>query len=362
MEFRRNMRRQHQRDQSFVITVLILLLATISCARGFDGLPADYEAWSAEEKYLFWNDTLEEEAIDNLSKSASERSSNFPTAMAKLRFLLRDDFSPTFDRFRDDLPYTHAKRIRSVGGIGLVTWKPTSNPELNPYTGIFETGTPHALIRLSYTSPNDESGTTPGLSLKLFRDGMPSSNLLAMESLAGQSSGNFFQFDFSNHLEPAKTALLKYVARRFSRYSCPTTRTGLSEVALSTETLAVMNLASSSTQKNLDSMNFPYRIIFRPNSNLTDQFATYPPDGDLFAMLTAIEEGTKLYDMYAVDSHDSEEQEIHLGHLELTRALQPSMIGDRVLFFRHQKVEEDYAMRPQYDVEEEGTPRCPAGY
>jgi hypothetical protein len=342
--------------------VVILLLAACG-VRAFDGLPPDYESWSAEEKYLFWDGTLEEEAIQNLSKSPAEKSGNFPSAIEKLLFLTVDNFSPTFERFRDDLPYTHAKRIRSVGAVGLVAWKPTPEPDFNPYTGFYATGTPYALIRLSYTSPNDESGTTPGLSLKLFRDGMPSSNLLAMESLEGQSSGNFFQFDFSNHLAPAKTPLLKYVGRRFSQYSCPTTRTGLSEAALSTETLANMNPALGSIQETVDSMEFPFRIIFRPNPALTQQFESYPPEGDLFAMLTVIPVATKLYDVYAVEGPGEDgEGEIHLGHLELTRALQPSVIGDKVLFFRHQKIEEDYVLRPRYNVQDEGTPRCPAGY
>ena len=347
--------------RSKAINVAAILQLFVYCADGFDGLPTAYESWTAEEKYLFWNSTMEEETVENLSKSPSDRSGNFPSAFEKIQFLTTDDFSPTFDRFRDDLPYTHAKRIRSVGGIGLVSWKPTPDPEHNPYTGFFATGTPHALIRLSYTSPNDESGTTPGLSLKLFRDGMPSSNLLAMESLEGQTGGNFFQYDFSNHLAPAKTALLKYVGRRFSRYSCPSTRTGLSEVALSTEMLTNFNPASIEFQQSLESMNFPFRLIFRPDPALTERFADYPPEGDLFAMLTSIEVGTRLYDIYAIEEA-FDTKEIHVGHLELTRALQASIIGDKVLFFRHQKVEEDYAFRPEFNVQDEGAPRCPAGY
>ena len=332
---------------------------------GFEGLPEDYEIWSSEEKFDFWNHTLTEEATSRRgANNNAPLSGEFPGLLEQLQFLTTDDFSSTFDRFRDDLAYNHVKRIRSVGAVGLVSWIPASASDSennnHSYTGYFATGTPHALIRLSYTSPNDESGTTPGLALKIFRDGMPSSNLLAMESLEGQSSGNFFEFDFSNHLAPASTLLLRYVSRRFSRYSCPSTRTGLSEIATSTEDIQNM-------RNNRPEIEFPYQVILRPNPELTERFSDFPPEGDLFDMLTAIDVGTKLYDIYAVAGpDDGAEMEIHVGHLELTKELQPSLIGDRVLFFRHQKIEEDYQMEPSYnavrDGDGDGAPRCPAGY
>lgn len=317
----------------------------------FQGLPGDYETWTAAAKYAYWNDTLTVEA--NNAK-AGQKSGDFPSLLGKLQFLITDDFSPTFEWFRDDLPYTHTKRIRSVGGVGLVKWHPSTEP--HPYTGYFATGTPYALIRLSYTSPNDESGTTPGLSLKIFRDGIPSSNMLAMESLGGQSSGNFFEFGFSNHLAPAKSPLLRYVSRRFSRYSCPSTKTGLLEIATSTE-------AIQSAYATKPSVEFPYRVIFRPNPDLTARFANYPPEESLFDTLTAIEVGTKMYDIYAVTGpDDGTEMQLHVGHLDLTKRIQPSLIGDRFLFFRHQKIEEDYQQQADFDVQGKEASRCPAGF
>ena len=341
-------------------SLIVLSLFMHSCVTSFDGIPEDYETWTAQEKFSFWGNALAEEFAENTGKSISEQSGHFPGIVGKIQFLTTDDFSPTFERFRDDLPYTHAKRIRSVGGVGLVTWHPSESQ--HPYTGFFATGTPYALIRLSYTKPSDTSGTTPGLSLKLFRDGIPSSNMLAMESLEGQTSGNFFEFDFSNHLAPATTRLLQYVGRRFGRYSCPSTRTGLSEIAMSTEYIN----GATGEEEDFTTIEFPYRIVFRPNPALTQQFSSFSPEQSLFDTLADIPVGTKLYDIYAVSfpdgNEESEEEENHVGHLELTRALQPSVIGDNVLFFRHQKIEEDYTLRPQYNIPDEGAPRCPAGY
>ena len=42
--------------------------------------------------------------------------------------------------------------------------------------------------------------TAPGMGLKFLRDGMDSANLVAMYSVDGQESWNFFKNDFSNHI------------------------------------------------------------------------------------------------------------------------------------------------------------------
>ena len=41
---------------------------------------------------------------------------------------------------------------------------------------------------------------TPGMGLKFLRDGIDSANLVAMNSVEGQASWNFFLNDFSNHI------------------------------------------------------------------------------------------------------------------------------------------------------------------
>ena len=42
--------------------------------------------------------------------------------------------------------------------------------------------------------------TAPGMGLKFSRDGVHSANLVAMFSVGGQESWNFFKNDFSNHI------------------------------------------------------------------------------------------------------------------------------------------------------------------
>ena len=42
--------------------------------------------------------------------------------------------------------------------------------------------------------------TAPGIGLKFLRDGVDSANMMAMFSVEGQESWNFFKNNFSNHI------------------------------------------------------------------------------------------------------------------------------------------------------------------
>ena len=107
-----------------------------------------------------------------------------------------------------------SKNIHAVGMTGMVEFV----PDQNEYTGVFQ-GAKWGLIRLSSAGrPDIEQGfpLVPGFGLKFLRDKVDSANLVAMYSLKGQpNEWNFFQHDFSNHIE-APTGLLKTVALKFS--------------------------------------------------------------------------------------------------------------------------------------------------
>lgn len=69
-------------------------------------------------------------------------------------------------------------------------------------------------------------------------------------------------------------------------------------------------------------------------------FETLPP---------CIPVGWKLFDVFALD--EPEElggTEIQIGHIETTSKVVQSMYGDTRLFFRHQRFEEDLAVRPHW--------------
>lgn len=75
---------------------------------------------------------------------------------------------------------------------------------------------------------------TPGLTLKILRDGVKSSNIFAMYSLEGQSSFNMFEHDLTNHvpnLGDGASLALKALAAKFKTASQWPTMIGLKDCA-----------------------------------------------------------------------------------------------------------------------------------
>lgn len=110
------------------------------------------------------------------------------------------------DTFENGLFGPRNKYAHSVGSIAKVKFTPVENNE--GYTGLFE-GADHGYIRMSLAKEPDYTKTTaagaynnfiPGFSLKLLRDGRPSASMVAMYTVEGQDSWNFFKNDFTNHI------------------------------------------------------------------------------------------------------------------------------------------------------------------
>ena len=83
------------------------------------------------------------------------------------------------------------------------------NTRNHPYSGIFETGAEHAIMRLSDADLHleDEDGRPvgshmqPSVAVKFLRDGMVAANYLGMVSFEDGGTGHdFFSKPFMNHL------------------------------------------------------------------------------------------------------------------------------------------------------------------
>ena len=124
---------------------------------------------------------------------------------------------------------TRSKLIHSVGTVAQV--KLTSNGQ-HPFTGIFE-GADHGIVRLSAAAePNTKvKELAPGMGLKFLRDGMDSASLVAMYSVDGQPSWNFFLNDFSNHIPNITSLSLQAVGKKFSTATPWIQTVGLSDWA-----------------------------------------------------------------------------------------------------------------------------------
>ena len=109
----------------------------------------------------------------------------------ELTGLFNHDMNLTYDTISDSMPVGRVKMTHPVGThtkIEFIAHKDT------PYTGIFR-GAEHGIMRISETVKTvpHKAKTVPGHGVKFYRDGMSSANWVAMFSLDGQKSYNFFK-------------------------------------------------------------------------------------------------------------------------------------------------------------------------
>merc|ERR1712098_682542 len=171
-----------------------------------------------------------------------------------------EDMCPTMWAMGDELPTawtgnTRQKYIHSVGNVATVEFVSTGD---HPYTGIFK-GAQHGVIRLSMAAEPDPAvlNTTPGIGLKFLRDGIDSSNLVAMFGVDGQPSWNFFANDFTNHIPAAQDQALVLLADKFATATPYVQQVGLSDWG----------------EKGQDGMPeanvvFPYMLRFEPTGDI----------------------------------------------------------------------------------------------
>lgn len=97
----------------------------------------------------------------------------------------------TYDVVSDNMPVNRLKKTHSVGVTSKIELVP--HPD-TPYTGMFR-GAKEGVMRISETTETvpQEAKTAPGAGFKFPRDGMYSANIVAMFSLDGQDSFNFFK-------------------------------------------------------------------------------------------------------------------------------------------------------------------------
>ena len=200
----------------------------------------EYIAKSAAEK----SDFLWEQITSN------DHSGNY----LSLPDVLVENMKDTFDTPGDDMPcYWDGCRWKDIHCVGVVS-KVKFVTENNPFSGVFQ-GADYGFIRHSTALPYDKDGDsiTPGLGLKLLRDGVDSSNLVAMFSVDGQKDWNFFGNDWSNHIPPIESAFLTPVALKF--YS----ETNWIQV------VGLSNFADYDQSGTATYLNFPFQLRFEPS-------------------------------------------------------------------------------------------------
>jgi len=241
-----------------------------------------------------------------------------------------------------DLYGIRNKLIHTVGPIGQVSWVSNGN---HNYTGLFQ-GANKCFARMSQAKEPDSKKKflTPGMGLKCLRDGVDSGNLVAMFSVDGQESWNFFQNDFVTHIPESSVALNLTFGKSFARATKFIQQVGLSDMAK----------YGQNGQAIADSnLNFPYSLRFEPSGEVS-----FPEDFqgiDVNQMLESVTAGSNLYNIFAMSApKDQGGVESNIGKLVLDQKMTVSKWGDKGFFVRHQNYVDDLTLRPAWTA---STPR-----
>uniref|UniRef100_A0A7S1PY99 Uncharacterized protein n=1 Tax=Alexandrium catenella TaxID=2925 RepID=A0A7S1PY99_ALECA len=280
-------------------------------------------------KYSRYEDLPAASKKDMLLRHVREDSdpSNFPHKLQQFNGLLRESVAVSFDSVSDVFPEPRGKWIHNIGVTGGIRFIGSGN---HHYTGLFK-GAEHGIIRLSVAKPvNMKEGVAPGMGIKFLRDGRPSANFVAMFTLDGQPSHetNFFQHAWSNHIPQTDDFGLKLVAAKFFQGSYCPLMVGLSD--LSTDAAGRVGA-------------FPFQLTFHPLRHSDCPCDDFPR---CLANVARIPVGARLFEVRAVARPGAAAYTI--GHIELTEKLRASKFGDEHLFFKHQRMEEDFRLHPDW--------------
>ena len=251
--------------------------------------------------------------------------------------MLTEGIMTTFENQWDILP---AGRVKAVHGVGAVCPFKIDIAMDSPFTGIFQGGQTNGFIRLGgatdFTS-SITSGMTPGAALKILRTGASSANVVMTNSLGPipNDNHNFFAVPVKSHIPDDMNTVTEILAQRFCQTGHCITKIGLSD-------MASYDQEGTFYQTPI----FPFRLELEP-SDLNFQETKPNSMEDFLAQFEGIPIGSTVYVMKAYVSPDDKEGKV-LGNIVTTDNCVTSLYGDTKMFFKHQWIEDDIALKPEW--------------
>lgn len=274
-----------------------------------------YEELTGEQKQkLLWH---------RISQNTT--SGQYPAALSLLTGIMSESVQVSFESQSDIFPGSRIKYIHSVGAVAPIKWESLTSK----YGGLFASGSEHGFVRFSSAAEPGSSGFTPGIGLKLLRDGRTSSNFVAMPGLDGQpcEESNFFSRDFTTHIKASTSFALKLVAAKFWQASYCPLMVGTSDFA--------------DGQKG----KFPFELVLRPAVKVECPCQDYAQC--LKNLESDLKPGQVVFEVYALEKPGATEEligKIRIGEHGPTT----TTFGDEQLFFKHQYMEDDFKLQPDW--------------
>jgi len=303
----------------------------------------EFEAQTAEQKRLqIWGEVTDPSVVGKSGPTKGD--------IATVAQILTESMRTPFDDQWEVMPKGRTKVIHAQGVHCAFNLSVSSE---SPFTGILAAGNQAGIIRMGSAGPAGSAGSSgtifPGLGIKFLRSGVRSADFVALRTTGPGGAWNFFDSVFANHVAPP-SALVKL--GKFQQASGCIDMVGLSDVCSYTQ-------AGAKVEKPV----FPFNILFEPTgkANFSNVKKT---DAELLHELSSIKAGTDIFNVYTYASPKAEKagEKVLLGKLSTTSPCYQSLFGDEHLFFRHQRMEEDFALMPDWidEMKELGDPVCVA--
>ncbi len=298
--------------------LLMALVSAVPYAQSAAPGQAGYEDQSAAKKQEILQGLIEASEYKALPQwTGREPLSMFLLAFNPFRSVVRAFFNVTLEVNSDILPDGRKKGIHTYGSTAAFEFVPDPG---SPFTGLYQ-GAKYGYLRLSLAAKPDGVSTIPGIGVKFLVDGAPSLNFVAMYSLDGQKTYNFFAHGFSTFIDAPSSGPLKILAKAFGTATADPTKVDSAYLA---------NIRADGTSVALPVA--PERLLLVPESgSLAFSDAPHEVRDDLFS----IPSGSTLYRVYGIKAGASDK--VFIGSIVTTSRFVSSKFGDEKLFFRHQR-------------------------
>jgi hypothetical protein len=327
------------------VIVSCLLFSTSEAGSGNSSPPASWKVPFAQPDYQSQSASSKLSTLMQKLRATEGSSGSYPGSDLLGIFSDHTSMETSLAFESDELPNGRIKYIHSVGTVAQVKFVSSGDHE---YTGIFK-GADAGIVRLSSALDQDPKAkyqgpqTTgkslaPGFGLKFLRDGIKSCNLVAMYSVDGQSSHNFFSNIHTNQIGNPIGIPVQVLAQKFATAKSSdgwVGKVGLSDFG-----------SAGQDGKTVPDPKFPFYLEFVPTSEVSSLF----PDeysGTYFAdQLARLKSGTKLWEVRAFEKPGA--SPLTIGSLVMTSDMFKSQWGDEHLFFQHQGWPEDTKHHPEW--------------
>lgn len=265
------------------------------------------------------------------------KSAEVPNIPQFLGNMLSVSMRTPFDDWYDVLPAGRKKAIHTQA----VHCKINFAVDEDGYTGIFAKGSTTGIIRMGSAAPMGlkKGNMVPGLGFKFPRSQLHSGSFVALtDEAVVKDSRDFLAHEFANHANPPDNEML---VAKFGQASGCLNMVGLSDLAKHKQ----------EGGETIQSPKFPFELIFRPAETVIGK-ATIGPDAvdaDILTALERLQDGDDLFEVFAYASPQAKDAEpTKLGKITLASECHASLFGDTALFIRHQRMEEDFALEPDW--------------